>query len=68
MKLEKYQPEKTHAGPTPEHMAIGQIVTRQNPKRAAVAHLRFMMRKAMTKKMEFSHGWDGKNYVIRRDK
>jgi len=52
----------------PANMEVGQVVVRKT-NRAYVNHLAVAMRKAMRDHgMEFSHGWDGDKYAIRRDK
>ena len=69
MDLERFTGER-HARKRamPERMDVGQIVVRK-PNRAYVRHLAVRMRKAMREHgMEFSHGWDGDKYAIRRDK
>ena len=69
MTFKKFTGAKDELRARPDRMTIGQVVIRKNIKRDYLAQLKMAMRKAMKDRhMEFSVGWDGADYAIRRDK
>ena len=69
MKFERFTGDCRKHHQIPSKMAVGQIVARKKIKPYYVATLKTYMRRAIRDHgMEFSHGWDGDTYAIRRDK